>query len=112
MWVAGGQLKGADVDDLVRQAAPRLRAAVLLVDLRRGAELDETELKAFLEGPGRRVIVVGTKADKLAKHERKPAAERLRKALAAPVITVSAEQGEGVDELWKRLLVAVAEPAA
>ncbi len=30
VWVAGGQLKGADVDDLVRDAAPRLRGAVLL----------------------------------------------------------------------------------
>ncbi|MDF5756861.1 UDP-N-acetylmuramoyl-L-alanine--D-glutamate ligase [Spongiactinospora sp. TRM90649] len=30
VWVAGGLLKGADVDDLVRCAAPRLRAAVLL----------------------------------------------------------------------------------
>ncbi|MEU6710841.1 UDP-N-acetylmuramoyl-L-alanine--D-glutamate ligase [Nonomuraea sp. NPDC046802] len=39
VWVAGGQLKGADVDDLVRQAAPRLRAAVLLgVDRARIAE--------------------------------------------------------------------------
>jgi UDP-N-acetylmuramoylalanine--D-glutamate ligase len=30
VWVAGGLLTGADVDDLVREAAPRLRAAVLL----------------------------------------------------------------------------------
>lgn len=30
VWVAGGQLKGADVTDLVRNAAPRLRGAVLL----------------------------------------------------------------------------------
>jgi UDP-N-acetylmuramoylalanine--D-glutamate ligase len=30
VWVAGGLLKGADVDDLVRQAVPRLRAVVLL----------------------------------------------------------------------------------
>ncbi|TLP55085.1 UDP-N-acetylmuramoyl-L-alanine--D-glutamate ligase [Microbispora triticiradicis] len=30
VWIAGGQLKGADVNDLVRQAAPRLRGAVLL----------------------------------------------------------------------------------
>ena len=30
VWVAGGLLKGADVDDLVRAAAPGLRAAVLL----------------------------------------------------------------------------------
>jgi len=30
VWLAGGLLKGADVDDLVARAAPRLRAAVLL----------------------------------------------------------------------------------
>jgi UDP-N-acetylmuramoylalanine--D-glutamate ligase len=30
VWVAGGLLKGADVDDLVREAAPRLRGVVLL----------------------------------------------------------------------------------
>ncbi|WP_204010437.1 UDP-N-acetylmuramoyl-L-alanine--D-glutamate ligase [Sphaerimonospora thailandensis] len=30
VWIAGGLLKGAEVDDLVRQAAPRLRGAVLL----------------------------------------------------------------------------------
>lgn len=30
VWVAGGQLKGAEVDDLVRDAAPRLRGVVLL----------------------------------------------------------------------------------
>ncbi len=30
VWIAGGLLKGADVEDLVRRAAPTLRAAVLL----------------------------------------------------------------------------------
>lgn len=30
VWVAGGQLKGVDVDELVAHAVPRLRAAVLL----------------------------------------------------------------------------------
>ncbi len=35
VWVAGGLLKGADVDDLVRLAAPRLRAVVLLGSDRR-----------------------------------------------------------------------------
>ncbi|MFC3998642.1 UDP-N-acetylmuramoyl-L-alanine--D-glutamate ligase [Nocardiopsis sediminis] len=30
VWIAGGLLKGAEVDDLVREAAPRLRGAVLL----------------------------------------------------------------------------------
>ncbi len=31
VWIAGGQLKGADVDALVAAAAPRLRGVVLLV---------------------------------------------------------------------------------
>ncbi|THV39569.1 UDP-N-acetylmuramoyl-L-alanine--D-glutamate ligase [Glycomyces buryatensis] len=30
VWVAGGQLKGVDVDELVRRFAPRLRAAILI----------------------------------------------------------------------------------
>jgi UDP-N-acetylmuramoylalanine--D-glutamate ligase len=30
VWIAGGLLKGADVDELVRTAVPRLRAVVLL----------------------------------------------------------------------------------
>lgn len=30
VWIAGGLLKGADVDDLVRRSASRLRAAVLM----------------------------------------------------------------------------------
>lgn len=30
VWIAGGLLKGADVDDLVRRAVPRLRGVVLL----------------------------------------------------------------------------------
>jgi UDP-N-acetylmuramoylalanine--D-glutamate ligase len=30
VWVAGGQLKGVDVDDLVAEVAPRLAGAVLL----------------------------------------------------------------------------------
>ncbi|MFI6295245.1 UDP-N-acetylmuramoyl-L-alanine--D-glutamate ligase [Nonomuraea sp. NPDC050790] len=39
VWVAGGQLKGADVEELVRVAAPRLRGAVLIgVDRARIAE--------------------------------------------------------------------------
>lgn len=41
VWIAGGQLKGADVDALVAQAAPRLRAAVLL-------GLDRAELAGAL----------------------------------------------------------------
>jgi len=85
-----------------------LCAAVLLVDLRRGAEIEETELAHFMRDHGRRVVLVGTKADKLPKHERKPAAEKLAKQLEHRVLVVSGETGAGLPELWKRLLVAFA----
>ena len=43
VWIAGGLLKGADVDDLVRTAAPRLRGVVVL----------GTDRRPFLEALGR-----------------------------------------------------------
>ena len=43
VWIAGGLLKGADVDDLVRTAAPRLRAVVLL----------GTDRQAYVDALGR-----------------------------------------------------------
>lgn len=96
-----------------------LRAVVLLVDARRVVDLggareaspaliEETELARWLAGRGVQVIPVLTKADKLAKHERKPAAERAQAALGARPIIVSANTGDGVDALWRRLGVALA----
>ena len=84
-----------------------LKAAALLVDLRRGAEVEEIDLARFLAGYSRQVIAVGTKADKLSKHERKPATEKLAKQLGLPVCAVSGDSGEGLEALWRRLLVAV-----
>jgi GTP-binding protein len=89
-----------------------LRASVLLVDLRRGAEEEERELASYLGSGGRAVLVVGTKSDKLAKHERKPSADRVAAALGAPVLAVSGETGDGLPALWRRLLVAVSATAA
>jgi GTP-binding protein len=87
---------------------PSLRACVLLCDGRRGAELDETELESWLSTRGVTVVPVLTKADKLSKHERRPAAEKLRQALGLPPVVVSATDGTGMEELWHRLLAAVA----
>jgi GTP-binding protein len=90
---------------------PSLRAVVLLVDPRRDAGLDETEIVKYVAARGVLVIGVMTKADKLSKHERKPALEKLKRALGVPVVAVSATDGEGIDELWRRLAVALARPS-
>jgi GTP-binding protein len=109
-----------------------LRVCVVLVDARRAGTLfDETEIIKYLTVRGVVVLPVITKVDKLAKHERKPARERLHRLLDAgslitagnplgsPIATgnplgspiaVSAIDGSGVDELWRRIVVALAPP--
>lgn len=78
VWVAGGLLKGADVSDLVRTAAPRLRGAVLL-------GRDRAQLRAALaeHAPGVPVVDV-ERTDPDAMAEAVAAAARL----AAPGDTV------------------------
>jgi GTP-binding protein len=103
-----------------------LRAVVLLVDVRRLGEkadakvdaetmLDERELHRFIAEHGVRVVVAATKSDKLSKHERSLAAERMQRALGsgAPVL-VSSLSGDGRDRLLDKLVRAVssASPAS
>jgi GTP-binding protein len=96
-----------------------LRSVALLCDARRVVDprieellFDETELAGYLRGLDRKVIPVLTKADKLAKSERKPAAQVLSRLLGGKAVICAAEQGEGIDELWQRLLLTVVAKAA
>jgi GTP-binding protein len=91
---------------------PQLKAVVMLLDPRREVGLDETEIVRYVsEREGVAVLPVMTKADKLSKHERKPTLAQLGKELGRPALAVSATDGDGVDELWRRLVVALG-PAA
>ena len=100
------------VDQYLSERAS-LKVLVLLVDPRRetaGREpplFDETEIAKYVAARGVLVLAVMTKADKLAKHERKPALDKLKRALGLPVIAVSATDGDGVDELWRRIANAI-----
>lgn len=86
-----------------------LRALVLLIDARRGAQTEEAELLDWLEDVGVPVIAVLTKSDKLAKNKRKPAAFRVKRdlALERDAIVFSAHTGEGVGDLWRVITAAV-----
>ena len=88
-----------------------LAAVVVLIDARRGAEDEEVELLGWLADAGRRAIVVLTKADKLPKNQRFPAAAAARKrlGLAREPILFSTETGDGVTDLWKAILGAAGE---
>jgi GTP-binding protein EngB required for normal cell division len=47
--------------------------------------------------------VIGTKVDKLTRAERTRHARELQRLFDIPVPLVSAETGEGLDELWKMI---------
>jgi GTP-binding protein len=90
-----------------------LRAGVILVDARRQPTREEplffseAEIAGWLRGRGVAVVPVMTKADQLRKHERKPAADKVAKAVGAAPLIVSATEGDGVEALWRRLLVTI-----
>jgi GTP-binding protein len=85
---------------------PVLRAAVVLVDARRGGQAEEADLLEWLAAGNTPAIVVITKADKLPKSKRKPAALAVKKELSLerPPLLFSAHTGDGVDQLWRALL--------
>jgi UDP-N-acetylmuramoylalanine--D-glutamate ligase len=58
IWIAGGQLKGAPVDGLVAEFAPRLRAAVLL-----GQDRDVIAAALARHAPDLPVIIVSRTDD-------------------------------------------------
>ncbi|HEY2744959.1 MAG TPA: ribosome biogenesis GTP-binding protein YihA/YsxC, partial [Polyangia bacterium] len=100
------------VDQYLSERAA-LRVLVLLVDPRRETGkgevpfLDETEIAKYVGERGVLVLAVMTKADKLKKHERKPALQKMERALGMHVIAVSASDGDGIDELWRRIAKAL-----
>jgi GTP-binding protein len=88
-----------------------LRAVALLIDIRRGVENEELDFVPWLLGRGLTVIPVLTKADKVGKSQRLPIASKLGKELGAGTpILFSAQDGLGVDGLWKAILAAAKRP--
>ena len=82
-----------------------LRAVVLLVDVRRGAEREEKDLVEYVASthaarPKVPVVIVATKIDKMPRAQRKPALVRIGTDLGCRVLGFSSETGEGRDELW------------
>lgn len=81
-----------------------LRGVVVLVDVRRGPELEEADLLAFLGRHRLPAVLVATKVDKLARAARGAAVAALRAGSGeVPVIGFSARSGEGREELWRVL---------
>jgi GTP-binding protein len=83
-----------------------LRAAVVLLDIRRDPSDLDRSLMEWLGSLGRRITPVVTKADKLGRNRRREALRGLERHLGIPVgeaLAVSALTGEGCDVLWSAL---------
>lgn len=96
---------------------PNLRGVVLLMDARRvqmqrqdpGILAEEEDLMRWLLSLPLPVLPVMTKADLLAKHERKPTLQAAARLLGRTPVLCSAKDRLGIDDLWRRLPALIAE---
>src|SRR5205085_8314273 len=92
---------GPEFDDLAQAVFERKPSALLLVDSRHPGLDSDRAAWTWLSGAAAHAAVVATKVDKLARGERIRAMRELQSVFDAPVVPVSADTGEGMEELWK-----------
>ncbi len=83
---------------------PGLRGAVVIIDIRRGAQDDDLQLLEFLDSIEVTPILVATKIDKLPASKRKLAVAAVRRELDRPLIGYSSVTGDGRVAVWSRIL--------
>ena len=88
---------GARVND------PRFRGALVLVDSRHPGLDSDRDAWNWLMRLGVTGYAVATKVDKLTQAERRRHLAELEDVYSSPVMAVSAQTGEGLDELWKKI---------
>ena len=91
-----------------------LAGVLLLVDIRRGPEAEELDFVPWLAARDIPVVVALTKADKLPKNKRMLEVMRARKTLGLTrdPLAVSAQDGDGIDTMWRALIALVTARAS
>jgi GTP-binding protein len=89
-----------------------LAGVLLLIDVRRGPEEEELDFVPWLEARKVPIVVALTKADKLPKNKRMVEVAKAKKTLALKrdPFAVSAQSGDGIDDLWRALDKLVKKP--
>jgi GTP-binding protein len=82
---------------------PRFRGALVLVDSRHPGLDSDVATWNWLMRLGVDRYAVATKVDKLTQAERRRHLGELEQQYSGPVMAVSAQTGEGLDELWKKI---------
>jgi GTP-binding protein len=80
--------------------AAALPVTLLLVDARHPGLDSDTQAYRWLTTLGVEPLIVATKIDKLSRAERTRNLRELEQTFGKPALPVSAERGEGLDELW------------
>jgi GTP-binding protein len=81
----------------------RFRGVLVLVDSRHPGLDSDRATWNWLEREGVDRYAVATKVDKLTRAERHRHLSELERIYSGPVLAVSAQTGEGLDELWKKI---------
>ena len=76
-----------------------LHLVVILVDIRRGPELEEQQLIEFLNEAGTPVLLVATKMDRVKNSQQKSVLDKLQQATGVQVLGTSAKDRKGIDKL-------------
>jgi GTP-binding protein len=106
----------ADLIENYLLGRPSLRAAVILLDVRRDPEEEEHALFEMLSSPGRvsrpalQIIWVATKLDKLSLNMQKPRLAEVGRTLKHPVVGFSALTRAGRIPVWRKLRHAAGVP--
>ena len=87
-----------------RVSDARFRGALVLVDSRHPGLVSDRATWSWLERVGVECVAVATKVDKLTRADRQRHFVELGKVYSGPVMPVSAQTGEGLDELWKKIV--------
>ncbi len=94
---------------------PTLRGVVVILDIRRDPGEEDLMLLEWLKSLGVPAVVAVTKSDKLSRSQAAARLVRLRPVLGPfdekPVV-FSAQTGQGREELWRRMELLTAPPAA
>ena len=87
-----------------------MAGVVLAIDARHPGLANDLAAHRWLDESGVPLVVVATKIDKLSRAERTRAHRELERLLHGPVLPVSADTGEGLDDLWKHLIKLLSHP--
>lgn len=97
----------SDFEPLVRgyfESGAPVAGVLLAVDARHPGLDSDLAANRWLAASDVPLVVVATKFDKLSRAERTRAHHLFERLLQGPVLPVSADTGEGLDDLWRHLI--------